>query len=238
MNLGPPFLYSNGSIQDLDPSLLSHSGHSSGANAINDNGEIVGADGIGNAFTYSNGSAQLIGPGTAYGVNSSGEVVGTSGGHGFVSTSSGTPQDLNTLIAPGSGWTISSANAINGSGQIAGTATNTGGQVHAVLLTPTSIVSQETNKTPASPLTTLPAPGSLEVLDKATGEFVPYSSTSGTIGYIDPKQTTVVLTHGFSSSPSIWAGSDGFAENLADAEPMANIIAWNWMLLPVQFLIL
>jgi hypothetical protein len=43
--------------------------------------------------------------------------------------------DLNSLIAPGSGWVLESATAVNDSGQIAGNGI-IDGQEHAFLLTP------------------------------------------------------------------------------------------------------
>ncbi len=44
--------------------------------------------------------------------------------------------DLDTLLAPGSGFTIRSADGINASGQIAATGTNARGQTRALLPTP------------------------------------------------------------------------------------------------------
>jgi probable HAF family extracellular repeat protein len=74
------------------------------------------------------------------GINDSAEVVGiayssSSVMHAFV-YSNGTMQDLNSLIAPDSGWTVNSAGAINDLGQIVGFGTNAAGQEHAILLTP------------------------------------------------------------------------------------------------------
>jgi len=46
-------------------------------------------------------------------------------------------QNLNNLIPPGSGFTLTDAPAINDNGQIVATGTsNTSGQTHAFLLTP------------------------------------------------------------------------------------------------------
>ena len=50
--------------------------------------------------------------------------------------SNGTMTDLNGLIRPDSGWSIVTAIAINDSGWIAATATNSAGQSQAILLTP------------------------------------------------------------------------------------------------------
>ena len=44
--------------------------------------------------------------------------------------------DLNTLISPTSGWTLTVAAAINDSGSIVGTGINAAAQTHAFLLTP------------------------------------------------------------------------------------------------------
>jgi probable HAF family extracellular repeat protein len=48
--------------------------------------------------------------------------------------SNGAMIDLNSLLLPGSGWTLSSATAINDSGQIVGYGINPSGQQHAFLL--------------------------------------------------------------------------------------------------------
>ena len=44
--------------------------------------------------------------------------------------------DLNSLIAPSSGWTLQCATAVNDKGQIVGDGTNPSGQTDAFLLTP------------------------------------------------------------------------------------------------------
>jgi probable HAF family extracellular repeat protein len=74
------------------------------ANAINDNGVIVGQGGNGHAFIYQNGHAT----------------------------------DLNSLIAPGSGFTLFNADGINDNGVIVGTASNSNGQTFGFELTPVS----------------------------------------------------------------------------------------------------
>ena len=72
-------------------------------------------------------------------INNAGQVVGTaatsSGSRAFLWQSPGGMQNLNTLIAPDSGWTLQTATAINQNGQIVGYGT-TGGQREAYLLTP------------------------------------------------------------------------------------------------------
>jgi probable HAF family extracellular repeat protein len=231
------FLYSNGSSQLLD--VVGGAGA-----AINSSGQVVGNFGAGpsgstEAFLHSNGSIQGLGtlggyPSFAQGINDNGVIVGssqTSSGtrDAFVDTN-GSISDLNNYINPALGWSLTSANAINDAGQIVGQGTNSSGATHAFLLTP-YIVTQHTNQTPPVVLTNLPVPGDLLVLNKATGQFVAFSSTPGTVGYVDPTKPTEVLTHGFASSPSLWTGANplqGFAENLADIAPTANIVAWNW----------
>jgi probable HAF family extracellular repeat protein len=76
----------------------------------------------------------------AQGINNSGQVVGYDQNNGADSAflySGGVMQDLHNLLAPGfTNWYISTANAINDSGQIVGTGGTVSGQTHAVLLTP------------------------------------------------------------------------------------------------------
>jgi hypothetical protein len=77
-------------------------------------------------------------------------VVGTSGtvgptaytnctsglSHGIL-YSNGTLTDVNALLDQAAGWCLTSASAINDSGQIAGVGINPDGYYHAFLLTPT-----------------------------------------------------------------------------------------------------
>jgi probable HAF family extracellular repeat protein len=128
-------------------------GTKSYAHAINSAGQVVGTAYIaGNAslhaFLYNDGSMRdlgtLGGPSSyAYGVNDQGQVVGTSNvpgpdnAHAFVYRD-GAMRDLNELAdAAATGWTLSSAHAINASGQIVGFGTFNG-QTAGFLLTPTS----------------------------------------------------------------------------------------------------
>ena len=73
-----------------------------------------------------------------FGINDLGVVVGQSTFqstyHAFV-YSGGKIKDLNSMIPAGSGWELTEANGINGSGQIVGMGTLKG-QTHAYLLTP------------------------------------------------------------------------------------------------------
>jgi probable HAF family extracellular repeat protein len=79
----------------------------------------------------------------AFGVNSLGQTVGgayTSNQqtyeHAFIYADGGPIQDLNSLIAPGTGWTLWEARGINDSGQIVGYGTVSSGAQRAFLLTP------------------------------------------------------------------------------------------------------
>jgi probable HAF family extracellular repeat protein len=76
----------------------------------------------------------------ASGINDSGQVVGSSAiddgsPHAFVYSGNGPMQDLNDLIPPGSGWTLTEARGINSSGQIV-VQGEMGGIAHSFLLTP------------------------------------------------------------------------------------------------------
>jgi probable HAF family extracellular repeat protein len=73
-----------------------------------------------------------------FGINDAGVVVGqatfSNTYHAFI-YSAGKMTDLNTLLPPGSGWTLLSANGINNAGQIVGDGTHNG-KARAFLLTP------------------------------------------------------------------------------------------------------
>jgi hypothetical protein len=62
-------------------------------------------------------------------------LPGDTTGHAFFVDATGPMQDLNNLIAPGSGWVLGNASGINDLGQISGDGL-IGGQGHAFLLTP------------------------------------------------------------------------------------------------------
>lgn len=119
------------------------------ATAINDSGLVVGwamtTDFSGHAFKWTGGALvplAELGPlgSSAEAVNEHGFAAGyayTPGGsqHAVLWSPTGDVVDLNTLIDPGLGWTLVSAQAINANGQIAGVGI-VGGQPRVFLLTP------------------------------------------------------------------------------------------------------
>lgn len=146
-----PFIYQGGVMTGLG----NLGGPWSAALSVNDLGQVVGYLGIdslpGNpgelypntGFLYSGGTLSLIGSLFADGVsiatdiNNLGQVVGSARGpdevsHAFLYESGGLI-DLNLLIDPASGWTITDAAAINDMQQIVGNACR-GGVCQAVRL--------------------------------------------------------------------------------------------------------
>jgi probable HAF family extracellular repeat protein len=140
------FLYSNGTMSDLDtlPNLGPQNSYSTGL-AINKSGQVTGYSGIKygveHAFLYRNGKMSDLGtlPGGTvsggYGINDSGEVAGTSSTsnsrHAFLYRD-GRMSDLGTLP----GGTFSAGFAINESGEVTGSSNATGiapGNLHAFL---------------------------------------------------------------------------------------------------------
>jgi probable HAF family extracellular repeat protein len=144
------FLYSKGVMQDLGalPGGISYSG----ATAINASGQITGSAtlatgpeaGHPHAFLYANGVMTDIGPSNAYSygnsINSSGQIVGhvqpmQCCSYPFLYTPASGILDLNSLLPPNSGWTLSGALAINDIGQGAAWAGYKSQPYEAVLLT-------------------------------------------------------------------------------------------------------
>jgi probable HAF family extracellular repeat protein len=146
-----PFIYHDGVMTGLG----NLGGPWSGASSINDRGDVVGFLGLNSlpgdpgelypttAFLYANGEMNVIGgvappwSSLASDINNAGQVVGSfrfSPGldHGFL-YENGEMVDLNTLIDPASGWTITDAAAINDLQQIAAQACR-GGACQAVRL--------------------------------------------------------------------------------------------------------
>lgn len=124
------FMYSGGAMTDLG---TLGGGDYSSAQGINAAGDIVGtaldASTIYHAFLYSGGVMHDIGTlgGGAWAndVNDHGQVVGWGFNgteqHGFLYAGA-TMVDLNSLIAPIPGWSVTYTDAINNAGQIVGTA--------------------------------------------------------------------------------------------------------------------
>jgi probable HAF family extracellular repeat protein len=139
-----PFVYQGGVMTGLG----NLGGPWSAALSVNDHGQVVGYLGIdslpGNpgelypttAYLYAGASLHIIGGLFANGVsiasdiNNLGQVVGSARGpdglsHAFL-YADGAMLDLNTLIDPASGWTITDASAINDVQQIAAQACRAG----------------------------------------------------------------------------------------------------------------
>lgn len=140
------YMSTGGALTDLG----TPDGFGSFANGINNSGEIVGMiwdwlnTGPSHAFLYAGGT--LVDLGTFFGdkayfeaINDGGLIVGTvgagSGSYGLL-YSSGVAYDLNGLVNGSGGWMITDANAVNGAGQILGTACNMLGDCRDVLLDP------------------------------------------------------------------------------------------------------
>ncbi len=129
-------------------------GYNSYGQAVNASGQVTGSadTDFSNAPIHAFRSAPNGGPlqdlgalgnkqdSEGEGINDSGVVVGKSstsqGTHAFVFTSD-YMFDLNSLIAPGSGFTLFEATSISNNGFITGFGTNSLGQQEAFLLTPT-----------------------------------------------------------------------------------------------------
>jgi probable HAF family extracellular repeat protein len=154
------FLYNGTTMTSLG--TFSGGTTGSGGAGINNSGQVTGwasmdkgGSQVSHAFRYSNGTMKNLGSlGGSFsgglGINAGGQIVGqadTLDGYYrafFYSDDTGMI-DLNSLIAPGSGWVLNSANGINDLGQIVGTGTITGisdksGNIinvqHGFLLTP------------------------------------------------------------------------------------------------------
>jgi probable HAF family extracellular repeat protein len=213
-----PFLYSNGTIQNLSNLLPSnYNGQGGSASAINNSGQVVGGYN-GGGYLYSNGSVQIVAPTAAYGINDSGQVVGGASGSYAYLYSGGSAENLNSLIDPASGWTLERANAINDAGQIVGYGT-LNGQTEAFLLNP-YLVTTPTNRTPSLNLTTLNQPNPQTDFDVFNGTtFVPG-------GTLKANLPTIVLTHGFTENVAQWPTA--LADEIAGAGVSFNVVAWNW----------
>jgi len=115
---------------------------SASANAINGLGQVAGGSGSYAVIWDASGQkVQSLGTlqgqtwSTAFGINNKGQVIGWSGYTAFVWTREGGMQDLNDLIPPDSGWSLTLPVGINDDGQITGQG-NINGEEHGFLLTP------------------------------------------------------------------------------------------------------
>src|ERR1017187_8825559 len=126
------------------------------ARSINDWGQVIYATLEGNnpyqASLWQNGHSLRLGSFYPEHINACGQTVGSAAYDAAPPTASSSGQaviwsdgklyDLNTLISPGSGWTLNTAHGINDWGQIVGEGTVTGNATpirsrpHAFLLTP------------------------------------------------------------------------------------------------------
>lgn len=102
--------------------------------SLNDAGAVAGATAQGHAVVSVNGKTIDLGPGFAYAINNAGAVVGHDGERAVLWID-GVRYDLNTLIDPGSGWTLLAAYGLNERGQIVGQGWH-GGKLKAFRLDP------------------------------------------------------------------------------------------------------
>jgi probable HAF family extracellular repeat protein len=118
------------------------------ANAVNDNGWIVGysqyngGPSISHAVLWTGAGIQDLGAlggpsqsSEAFGINGQGLIVGGSNGHAFIYDATNGMRDLNSLVSSAPGWVLTEADSINDSGAIVGVGT-IGGETHAFLVTP------------------------------------------------------------------------------------------------------
>jgi probable HAF family extracellular repeat protein len=223
------FLYSAGHMTDLG----TLGGNGSSAAAINDFGQIAGSSlnssGITDAFLYSNGKMQDLGnlgksnaSTYAYGINNAGQIVGSSytannTQRPFIYTN-GVMYDLTNLVKPGGMSDFAflwDAKAINNRGEIVGMG-YTSSVARAYLAEPT-LATATTTRQPSAALTTKQSVSNtqLEVFNGSV--FASYSS-------IDTTKPTIVLTHGWDSTPEMWVN---FAKAIS-SKSNVNIVAWNW----------
>ena len=124
--IGDNGFFYDGTMHDLGPSVTGR--------AVNSLGQAAGA--IGQHAFYYDGTVHDLGTlsGThsqAFGINEQSQVVGssdaqgTNGSHAFLYDIVHGMVDLNSLIAPSSGWVLQSATAINERGEIVGFGTRT-----------------------------------------------------------------------------------------------------------------
>jgi len=151
---GPAYLWQAGRVRLL-PDLVG--GRSAVAYAVNDGGQAVGVSvtadpAVAHAVRWSAagavtdlGTIDGIPYSEARAINTAGQVVGTAdprctpcaAPRAWIRQPGMPITPLDTLIPPGTGWSLRTATGINNRGQIVGTGIHNGAQ-HAYLLTPTS----------------------------------------------------------------------------------------------------
>jgi uncharacterized membrane protein len=127
--LSEAFVYKDG----VTTFLGTMGGNTSIATGVNSYGHVVGYATGPNSFQrgfFYDGQNTYLFPGRIYGINDDDRLVG-----GTSLYVGGITYNLNTLIAPGSGWVIDNALAISDAGHITGQGRLNGVQ-HAFLLTP------------------------------------------------------------------------------------------------------
>jgi len=124
------FFYNAGVMSDIG----TFGGTSSGAYGMNDSGQVIGDadttnDVATHAFVYSGGVLTDLGTlgggfSTAGAINNQGQIVGATASADGTPLAflwrNGTMTDLNTVLAPNSGWVLQTAELINDAGQIVG----------------------------------------------------------------------------------------------------------------------
>jgi probable HAF family extracellular repeat protein len=102
------------------------------AHAVNDNGQVVGQDGVKHAFSWTEAGGMVnLGEGFAQAVNNNGQVVGlTTASLGEYQAFSWTQSEGRILLGT-LGGRYAWANAVNDSGQVVGTSETADGSTHA-----------------------------------------------------------------------------------------------------------
>jgi probable HAF family extracellular repeat protein len=251
------FLYTNNGVQDFQ--IAAGLGGGGDAYGINEAGQVVGSAADG-AYMYNGATGSVLELGTLGGtgsvakaINNTGEVVGYSNTisgsqDAFVFSSTDGMTDLNNVVAGNSGWTITSANAINGSGQIAANATNAAGQQHAVLLSPIP------QALPHAPLTYQPPPPELPISNPAPNQVIPDLAVYENGNWVPVTTHSLgsdvhVLVHGWAPGQLGWVQQQLTDNQPADAwddtswfapwttlagaieakDPGSSVVAYSWI---------
>ena len=163
------FLWDGGVLTDVG----TFGGDNGEADWVNEAGEIAGSadfpgDQIHHAFLWKKGVLTDLGTvGTdpcsrASAINSSGQIVGGSSDcstflHAYLRGTGGPMIDLNTLVRPGSGLTLTDATYISDRGEIAGNGIASNGDNHAFLLIPCGEGDRGCEDSPAGIAATIPS---------------------------------------------------------------------------------